>query len=90
MICDECNRLFESFLQAISDYIAQVHYLLKLVEDENFPHQYEKERQQVRDLEADLYNSMEEFNNHRHTHHHDRTDFPDRKSIVSLSGNSHE
>ena len=76
MTCDECNRLIESFLKTILNYVAKVHYLLKLIEFENFPSQYEKERREERDLERALYRAMEELMNHRHKHHQDRKDFP--------------
>jgi hypothetical protein len=68
MLCDECDQLLQAFQQAVLDFISQVHYLHWLTEVEHFPHQYEKERQQERNLETAILKTMEELNNHRRTH----------------------
>ncbi len=68
MICKECDRLLALFQRATIDFVCQVHCVRRLAELEDYPYQYEKERQLEKDLETVLNNAIENLNNHRRAH----------------------
>ena len=86
MICHECDLLLESFQRATLDFISHVHYLRWPTEVENYPHQFEKERQQERDLEMALHQTMEELNNHLRMHRQEKIRFVREQSDYALLG----